>query len=202
MYFLNSRYISLLNHVLEWQKLQDGETNNNNEVAIVKTELPLDPKSESPPKSTRNKRHTREMKDFSTLDQVPRKFSLNNHLLMVAPTQQPKTISDDFIKKEEADDVFFPTTVEHPLQHQQVKSFLYSNGTSLHRNFHLDGNPDGLLQRQNSLPLKIDGKFCGEVISSNSKPNTSLQGQSKVIPTKTGRGKRKSRSTYQVTDMK
>lgn len=191
-----------MNHVLEWQKLQDGETNNNTAVAIVKTELPASLTTtvnpETLPKSTRNKRQLREAKDFSRF---------NNHLLMIAPNQMPaKAMSEDMIKKEVADDVFSPSSAEHPMQKHNFPNFLYTNVTERQRNPLPNFNsdicvPTGTLERRNSLSIQIDGKLSGELTSSSCKPHLTFQEHFKPMPTsKLGRTKRKSRNSYPSDD--
>lgn len=187
--------------------MQDGESNNNNGISIIKTEATGSSTQPTDiiPKPTRNKRHHRDVKDFSTSEAVPRKFSLNNHLLMIAPNQLPKAICDDAIKKEVSDDVFLPSTVEHPMQQHQFQSYLYNkNGQPRQLNplpsFHYDVGPSvGLLQRQNSLSIQVDGK-CNVEGTTNCKPNANFQGQLKATQLKLGRGKRKSRNSHTSDD--
>lgn len=186
------RYISLLNHVLEWQKLQDGtsEANNNNAVTIVKKEIPLVlPNNETSPRPSRKK----SARDIREADNNQRKCSISNHLLMIAPTQLKKTICEDTIKKEVVDDVF---NTEHPMQ-QQFQKFLYTPATlSQHQRIpHLlgiDPSPS-IVNRHNTLSVQVEHKSVFESPAVHLH-DTSNQLQTKLataLPARMGRGKRK-----------
>lgn len=193
--------------MLEWQKLQDGETNNNhNNAAIVKSEpMPsvVFNSEQALSKQMRTKRNQREGKDFTTVEPVSRKFSVSNHLLMIAPNQQhqPTGINEKTIKKEVVDDVLYSSN-DIPVHHRPFSSVQYSSASSSgimgrHQSSPQVGHgASGIMFNQNALSVQIDGKLNGEP-SSKFKLNSSIQDQ----PTaKVGRSKRKTRGNNQTDD--